>query len=150
MAVVSSAPLALTVPLAVVLLMLAALSGTVGLRGRSGSLTRAGRMGVRTPASTASDEAFRVANRVAAPVALGAAAIAALLAVLILFLPLPTVGVLILFLVALAAVFGLLVAAGVLGDRAARHVPLPARRPTPPVGGCSKFPRKTESAAGSA
>jgi hypothetical protein len=160
MAAVSTASLALTIPLAVVLLLLAALSGTVGLRGRAGTLTRDGRMGVRTPASMASDEAFGVANRVAAPVALGAAAIAALLAVLILVLPVSSVAVLILFVVALAAVFGLLVMAGVLGDRAARHVPIPARQPAAGGagcggcgcggGGCSKLTRNAEPAADSA
>lgn len=156
----STASLALTIPLAAVLLSLAALSGTVGLRGRSGSLSRDGRMGVRTPASMASDEAFGVANRVAAPVALGAAAVAALVAVLILVLPLSWVGVLVLCLVALAAVFGLLLMAGVLGDRAARHVPIPARKPAAEGagcggcgcggGGCSKLTRNAEPAAGSA
>ena len=104
----STASLALTIPLAALLLLLAGLSGTVGLRGRGGALTRDGRMGVRTPASMASDEAFAVANRVAAPVALGAAAIALVVAVLIVALPLSSVGALILFVVALAAVFALL------------------------------------------
>jgi len=160
MVLVSTASLALTIPLAVVLLLLAGLSGTVGLRGRAGALSRDGRMGVRTPASMASDEAFGVANRVAAPVALGAAAIAALLAVLILVLPVSSAGALILFVVALAVVFTLLLLAGALGDRAARHVPIPARRPAADGagcggcgcggGGCSKLTRNTEPAAGSA
>lgn len=150
----STASLALTIPLAALLLLLAGLSGTVGLRGRGGALTRDGRMGVRTPASMASDESFAVANRVAAPVALGAAAIALVVAVLIVALPLSSVGALILFVVALAAVFALLLAAGTLGDRAARHVPVPARRPAAGGagcggcgcggGGCSKLTRTAE------
>ena len=77
-----------------------------------------------------------MANRVAAPVALGAAAIAALLAVLILVLPLSTGAVVISFAVALVAAFALLVTAGVLGDRAARHVPIPARKPDAGGAGC--------------
>jgi hypothetical protein len=150
----------LTIPLAVVLLLLAALSGTVGVRGRTGALSRDGRMGVRTPASMAGDEAFGVANRVAAPVAIGAAAIAAVLAVLILVLPVSSVGALILFVVALTVVFALLLVAGALGDRAARHVPIPARKPAATGagcggcgcggGGCSKLTRTAEPAADSA
>lgn len=158
MAGVSTASLALTIPLAVVLLLPAALSGLVGLRGRAGALTRDGRMGVRTPASMASDEAFAVANRVAAPVALGAAAVAAVIAVLILVLPVSAAVAVILFLVGLAAVFALLLVAGTLGDRAARHVPLPARKPGTDGGagcggcgcgggGCSKLTRSTAPAA---
>ena len=156
----TTASLALTIPLAAVLLLLAALSGAVGLRGRAGSLSREGRMGVRTPASMASDDAFAVANRVAAPIALGAAVIAAVVAVLLFVLPLSTVGVVVVFVVTLAADFGLLVAAGALGDRAARHVPLPARRPASAGagcggcgcgdGGCSKLTRNAEPATGSA
>ena len=156
----ATASLALTVPVAVVLLLLAALSGVVGVRGRAGALTRDGRMGVRTPASMASDEAFGVANRVAAPVALGAAAIAGLLAVVILVLPLSTVAVVVAVVVALTVTFALLVYAGVLGDRAARHVPIPARKPVSGGagcggcgcggGGCSKLTRSSEPATGSA
>jgi hypothetical protein len=160
MTIVPTASLALTLPLAAVLLLIAVPAGTMGLRGRSGTMTRDGRLGVRTPASTASDEAFGVANRVAAPVALGAAAIAAVLAVLILVLPLSTVAVVGCFVVALAATFALLMTAGVLGDRAARHVPIPARKPASAGagcggcgcdgGGCSKLTRNSTPAAGSA
>ena len=153
-----TASLALTLPLAAVLLVVAVPAGSMGLRGRSDSLTRDGRMGVRTPASMASDEAFGVANRVAAPLALGAAAIAALLAVLILVLPLSTVSVVVSFVVALVGAAALLVTAGRLGDRAARHVPIPARRPVAGGGGCggcgcggggcSKLTRNSAPAAG--
>lgn len=152
-----TASLALTLPLAAVLLLVAGLAGSMGLRSRAGSLTRDGRMGVRTPASLASDEAFGVANRVAAPAALGAAAVAALLAVLILVLPMSTAAAVMSFVVALAAVFALLVTAGVLGDRAARHVPIPARKPDTGGagcggcgcggGGCSRLTRNSTPAA---
>lgn len=156
----ATASLALTAPLAAVLLLLAALCGVIGLRGRAGTLTRDGRTGVRTPASMASDEAFRVANRVAAPVTLGAAAIAAVLALLILVLTLSTVMVVIAFVAGIAAAFALLVTAGVLGDRAARHVPIPARKPESGGagcggcgcggGGCSKLTKNSQSATGTA
>lgn len=152
-----TASLALTLPLAAVLLVVAGLAGSMGLRARSGSLTRDGRMGVRTPASLASNESFGVANRVAAPVALGAAVIAALLAGLLLVLPLSAVAAVICFVVGLVAAFALLVTAGVLGDRAARHVPIPARKPAASGsgcggcgcggGGCSKLTRNSPGAA---
>ena len=155
-----TASLALTLPLAAILLVIAVPAVAMGLRGRSGTLTRDGRLGVRTPASTASDAAFAVANRVAAPITLGAAAIAATLAVLILLLPLSTVAVVSCFVVALAVAFVLLMTAGVLGDRAARHVPIPARMPASAGagcggcgcagGGCSKLTRNSTPAADSA
>jgi hypothetical protein len=86
----------------------------------------------------ASDDAFQLANRVAAPVSAGAAAVAAVMAVLMLALPLATGGTLTIFLIGLAGSMGLLVAAGVLGDRAARQVPIPARKPGSAAGaGCS-------------
>jgi hypothetical protein len=136
MTAVSIASLALTLPLAAVLAAVAVLSAAVGLRARSDTLTRDGRLGVRTPASLASDEAFTVANRVAAPICLGSAAIAGVVAVLVLVLPLSIVAALIAFAVALAACLALLLTAGVLGDRAARHVPIPARRPASAGAGC--------------
>lgn len=155
-----TASLALTVPLAVVLLVVAALAATMGVRGRASTLRREGRLGVRTSASLASDDAFGVANRVAAPPALGAAAVAAVPAMLILVLPLTAAAAVIVFVVGLAAAFALLVVAGVLGDRAARHVPIPARQPATGGagcggcgcggGGCSKLTRSGEPAAGSA
>ena len=70
---VTYAPLALTIPLAVVLLVLAISAGVMGYRGRVGLLDRHGRLGLHTPAAQASDAAFALANRVAAPVVLGAA-----------------------------------------------------------------------------
>ena len=86
----------------------------------------------------ASDDAFALANRVAAPVSAGAAAVAAVIAVLVLVLPVSTAGTLTVFVIGLAGSMGLLVAAGVLGDRAARQVPIPARKPGSAGGaGCS-------------
>jgi hypothetical protein len=79
------------------------------------------------------------------------------LAVLLLVLPLSAAAALICFVVGLAAAFALLVTAGVLGDRAARHVPIPARQPAASGagcggcgcggGGCSKLTRNSPTAA---
>jgi hypothetical protein len=133
---VPTASLALIVPLAVALAALSVLAAVTGLRARAGVLTRDGRLGVRSPASLASDEAFAVANRVAAPLALGAAAISGVAAVLIAVLPWSSAAVLIAFALASVSSLVLLVLAAVLGDRAARHVPLPARRPADGGAGC--------------
>jgi hypothetical protein len=135
---VSNAPLALIIPLALLLVVLAAAAAVMARRGSAGTLQRTDRLGVHTPAAMASDDAFQLANRVAAPVSAGAAAVAAVMAVLVLALPLPTGGTLTIFLIGLAGSMGLLVAAGVLGDRAARQVPIPARKPGSAGGaGCS-------------
>jgi len=93
---------------------------------------------VHSPAAMASDEAFTLANRVAAPVAGGAAVVAVVSAVLMLFLPLPAGASLVVGLVGLAGSVVLLLVAGVLGDRAARQVPIPARKPSSAGGaGCA-------------
>lgn len=122
---------AFAIPVAVLLLLLAGLSLVTARRGWSGSLSRSGRLGVHSAAASASDEAFRTANRVAAPVVGGAAAIGLVLAVLVLVLPFPTVATVVLGVLAIAAVLVLLIAGGVLGEQAARTVPVPARRPQP-------------------
>lgn len=77
-----------------------------------------------------------MANRVAAPVAAGAAVVAGVLAVLVLVLPLQTAGTVMVWVVGLVGSMALLVIAGVLGDRAARQVPIPARRPAASGAGC--------------
>ena len=127
---------AFAVPVALLLLLLAGLSLVTARRGWTGTLTRAGRLGVHSAAASESDEAFRVANRVAAPVVGGAAVIGLVLAVLVVVLPFPVLATVVLGLLAIAAVIVLLVAGGVLGEQAARTVPLPARRPQP-TGACS-------------
>ena len=88
------APLALTIPLARAVRRAGGGVGGDGRGGFAGSLTRQGRLGVHTPAAMASDEAFAMANRVAAPVSAGAAAVAAVVAVLVVVLPLSTAGTL--------------------------------------------------------
>jgi hypothetical protein len=135
---VSAAPLGLTIPLAAVLLLLAVAAALMARGGFAGSLRRSGRLGVHTPPAMASEESFALANRVAAPVAAGAAAVAGVLAVLIIALQLPTVTTIVVWIVGLAGSMALLLAAGVLGDRAARQVPIPARAPASgAAAGCS-------------
>jgi hypothetical protein len=148
---VSSVP-AFAVPAALLLLLLAVLSGITARRGWSGTLSRSGRLGVHSAAASASDEAFRVANRVAAPVVGGAAAVGLVLAALVLVLPFPAAATVVLGVLAVAAVLVLLVAGGLLGEQAARSVPVPARRPQPNAactgcscgsGGCAGLTRST-------
>lgn len=127
---------AFAVPVAVLLLLLAGLSLITARRGWSGTLPRSGRLGVHSAAASESERAFRVANRVAAPVVGGAGVIAVLVAVLVVVLPFPSAATVVLGVLGLVAVLVLLVVAGVLGEQAARTVPVPARRPQP-SGACS-------------
>ncbi len=123
------APLALAIALATVLLAFAVPAGVAGLRGWSGRLDRKGRLGLHTEAALASDEAFALANRVAAPLVIGAGTVGALCAVLVLALPIGTAGAIVVAVLGLAGVFGQLAAGSRIGDRAARAVPRPARKP---------------------
>jgi hypothetical protein len=124
-----TAPLALTLPLAVVLLVLAGGAALAARGGWTGSLRRDGRIGVRTPAALASDPAFALANKVAAPVYAGAAVAGLLLAAVAVLLPVGAVGAVVVFAIGLVAVVALAVSGNALGERAARSVPLPARKP---------------------
>lgn len=124
------APLALTVPLALVLLSVAVPSAITGVRGARGTLTRAGRLGLHTPAALTSERAFALANRVASPLVIGAAAVATVCAVLTVALPLGTLGAIVVAALGLAGLFGQLYAASTLGERAAMTVPRPARKPS--------------------
>lgn len=135
----TNAPAAFVLPVAAVLLVLAALSGLTARRGWTNSLRRSGRLGLHSPAASASDDAFAVANRVAAPVLGGTAAMALVLAVLTMVLPLPVVGTVVIGGLAIGAVVIMLIAAGVVGEKAARAMPVPARRPGPSAGcdGCA-------------
>ena len=86
----------------------------------------------------ASDRAFDLANRVATPVVVGAAVVSAVVAVLLLVLGLGTGATLLIGLLGLLGSIGLLLVAGAMGERAARTVPIPARRPAGggSCGGC--------------
>lgn len=133
-----AAPLAVRVVLLVLLVAFGAAVGSVGALGWRGRLTRAGRVGVRTPRALRGDDAFRLANRVAGLPALVAGVVAILGGVAAYALP-TTLGT------ALAAGFGLVGAVliaragAVLGDRAAATVPVAAETKAVPPGcaGCA-------------
>jgi hypothetical protein len=126
---VSHAPLALTVPVAVVLLLLAVPSGIAAYRGRIGTLDRAGRLGLHTPAAIASERAFALANRVASPLMAGAAGVGLVCGLLVLLLPIGVAGAVMVAALGLVGLLGQLYAATTLGERAALTVPRPARKP---------------------
>lgn len=132
----SHAPLALTVPLAAVLLLLAVPSALAARRGWDGTLDRRGRLGLHTPAAQASERAFALANRVAAPLVASAAGVGAVCAVLVLALPLGVVGAIVVAVLGLVGLLGQLYVASMLGERAAMTVPRPARKPEPGAGCC--------------
>lgn len=127
----SNAPAAFTVPVAALLLILAGLSAVTAARGWTGTLRRDGKLGVHSIAAASSDEAFAMANKVAAPVVGGAAVMSLVLAVLVLILPLPTVATVIIGVLSILAVLVLMTAGGILGEKAARTLPVPLRRPKP-------------------
>lgn len=152
-----AAPLALLLPLAVLLVGLGVLCLITARAGWIGTLRRQGRLGIHTPAALASEDAFATANRVAAPVVAGAAAVSLVLGVLLVALQPPTLAAIVMAVLGVIGTLGLLLAGGVLGEKAARTVPIPARRPTagPNCGGCdcsgggcavAKLPRTTNQA----
>jgi hypothetical protein len=116
-------------PLALVLIALAGISAVTAVRGRNGTLDRSGRLGVRSEAALAGGDAFRLANRVAWPVVAGAAVVAGACGIALLVAPLGVLTGVLVFAVALIGTVVLLVKAAQLGDRAARTVPRPARKP---------------------
>jgi len=126
---VSNAPAGFTVPIAVVLLLVAGVAAVTARGGWSGTLRRNGRLGVHSPAAVNSDESFAVANKVAAPVVAATAVLAIVFAILVVVLPVPISATIVMAVLGVLAAPVLLVAAGMLGDRAARAMPLPARRP---------------------
>jgi hypothetical protein len=133
---VSYAPLSLTIPAAAILLALALPAALAASRGWTGRLTRLGRLGLHTPAALASDEAFALANRVTAPLAAGAAVTGIACATVALALPLGTLGAITVLLLGFVGLVSQLIGAARIGDRAARTVPLPARKPGADGGCC--------------
>ncbi|HEX4705168.1 MAG TPA: SdpI family protein [Pseudonocardiaceae bacterium] len=135
-----AAPVGLRIVLLVVLGALGVPLGVVGVLGWRQRLPRDGRLGVRTAAALRSDEAFRLANRVAGPPVLVSGVVAVLGGVAAFGLPTTAASV-------VAAVIGLVGAVliaragGVIGDRAAGA--LPVERVVPPqcagcaCGGCA-------------
>jgi len=85
--------------------------------------------GVRTVNTLRDEETFAVGNQVGAPLSLAAAAVAVLGGLTALTTPTTPLRLTLVLLAALGT-FGLTVAGGVLGDRAARLVPMPT------LGGC--------------
>lgn len=108
----------------------------VGVLGWRRRLPRNRFAGVRTVNTLRDEEAFAVGNQVAAPMTMAAGAVAVLGAVVLLAAPHDPLGpplALRVTVVAVAALGTLVltVVGGVLGDRAARRVPVPT------LGGCS-------------
>ncbi|MGW3964261.1 SdpI family protein [Amycolatopsis sp. NPDC005003] len=117
----------------VVLGLLVGFGGFLGFRER---LTREGGTGVRTEAALRSEEAFKLANRVAGLPTMAGGAIAVLTGLA--GLAMPTTGGLVSAAVAgVLAMVLLVMGGGVLGNRAALSVPAPA--PAAPAGcsGCA-------------
>lgn len=115
--------------LAAALLLLGVGALVIAAAGWQGRLDRHGRWGVRTPAASSSDTAFAVANRVAAPVAAAAGLIGVVTAALVVGVRLPTLPTLVVFAVGLLGLVAVYIAGAVIGERAARAVPVPARAP---------------------
>ena len=132
----SPAPFALTVPLALALLLVAVPAALAARGGWAGTLRRDGRLGVHSQAAMAGDDAFAVANKVAAPVVAGAAVVAVVAAIVVLALRLPAAAATVIAVIGLIGALALLLVAGSMGERAARTVPVPARRPGGDGPGC--------------
>ena len=150
---------ALTVPLAAVLIVLGVGAGVTARGGWRETLSPSGRWGIRTPAAARSERAFRMANKVAAPVFGGAAAVGIVAGLLTVALPLSAWGATIVFVLGLAGAIALLAAGGLLGEQAARTLPIPARKPQPSAacsgcncggGGCSVLTRSEPAPGASA
>jgi len=103
----------------------------LGWRGFRGQLPRNRYVGVRTPAAMRSEEAFELANRVAAPAILAGGAVAVLAGA---SMPMLASGFSVAMVAALGFVgaFVLMTVGGVMGTRAAEAMPAPA----PAAGGC--------------
>ncbi|WP_206784272.1 SdpI family protein [Amycolatopsis sp. MtRt-6] len=117
----------------VVLGLLVGFGGFLGFRER---LTREGGTGVRTQAALRSEEAFKLANRVAGLPTMAGGAVAVLTGLAGLAMP-TTAGLVSAALAGVLAMLVLVMGGGVLGNRAALTVPAPA--PAAPAGcsGCA-------------
>ncbi|MBK1784592.1 SdpI family protein [Prauserella cavernicola] len=132
----------------VILGVLVGWGGFLGLREKLPAKRGAG---VRTAATLRSDEAFRVANKVAGLPTIAAGAVGVLAGVAGLVMP-STLGVIIATVLGLAGMFALVAGGGVLGHRAASAVPepepeVPAGCAGCPCGGCGALTgAKTDAA----
>ncbi len=128
-------PLSVRVGLSVVLFAVAIAVCLTAWRGQAGRLRRQGLAGVRTPSAMVDDAAFDRANRAAAPVLYAGASVAAVLGILVATLGSRFLGGPAAVIVGGIAVGGLILLAGVRGERAARHGLAPGTGPgSPPVG----------------
>ena len=98
-------------------------TGIAGLRAR---LPRNRFVGVRTPATMRDDDAFALGNQVAAPATIASGAVLALTGA-----SAPLLGSALVLVIGLVGGVGLLLAGGLVGNRAAAALPEPA-----PAGGC--------------
>ncbi len=117
------------------LLLAAAALLTLAVLGARGRLRRNPWAGVRSSRTLASDEAFRLANRVAAA-PLGAAGAVALLGGAVVLAGGPAAVTWTVLVVAAAGMLGLAGLGGALGDRAAARVPAPASGCAGTCAGC--------------
>lgn len=112
-------------------------SGMLGWRER---LPRSRGAGVRTAATMRSDEAFRVANKVAGLPTVVAGLVGVVAGIAGLFMP-PVAGPIVASLIGLVGMFALVAGGGLLGHRAAEAVPAPASVPAAcagcACGGCA-------------
>ncbi|MFR9730577.1 SdpI family protein [Saccharopolyspora sp. MS10] len=118
--------------LGALLVLLGAALVFIGWRGLRSQLPPNRYVGVRTPATLRSEEAFELGNRVASPAMLAGGAVAVLAGVSEPLLSTVASSVVVAVLGILGA-FALMVVGGVLGNRAAEAMPAPA---TAGCGGC--------------
>ncbi|OXM71101.1 SdpI family protein [Amycolatopsis vastitatis] len=122
--------------IALVPIVLGVLVGFGGFLGFRERLTREGGTGVRTEAALRSEEAFKLANRIAGLPTMAGGAISVLAGLAGLAMP-STGGLISAALAGVLAMLVLVMGGGVLGNRAALTVPAPA--PAAPAGcsGCA-------------
>jgi hypothetical protein len=137
--------------IALVPIVLGVLVGFGGFLGFRERLTREGGTGVRTEAALRSEEAFKLANRVAGLPTMAGGAISVLTGLAGLAMP-STGGLISAALAGVLAMLVLVMGGGVLGNRAALTVPAPA--PAAPAGcsgcacgagGCGVFKKDDEA-----
>jgi hypothetical protein len=125
------------VTLRIVLLVLLVAYGVplfvVGVFGWRQKLSRAGRLGVRTPAALRDDDTFRLANQVAGLPGMVAGAVAVLGGIVAVALS-DTVGSVVAALIGVLGAVVIARAGGVLGSRAAAAVPVPEPAVSPCTG----------------
>lgn len=115
----------------VVIGVLIAWGGVLGWRER---LSRSRGAGVRTEATLASDEAFRMANKIAGLPTIAGGGVGIAGGILAMIMP-TTAGSLIAVGIALVGMFALLAGGGLLGHRAASTIPTPEKTSVP--AGCA-------------